>query len=119
MPENYISITGEKGSVNISDNVIAVIASAAAAEVDGIAGLSNSVGSELYESIGKKTISRGVNVSFDNGGISVDVIVMVRYGWSISRVASDAQSAVASAVSSMTGISPSVNIHVSGVAIDK
>ncbi len=119
MPENYISISGEKGSVNISENVIAVIASAAAAEVEGIAGLSNSVGSELYESLGRKTISRGVNVCFDDGSITVDVIVMVRYGWSISRVASQAQSAVASAVSSMTGMSPRVNIHVSGVALDK
>lgn len=119
MPENYISIIGEKGSVNISDNVIAVIACAAVAEVDGIAGLSNSGGSELYESHGKKPLARGVRASFSDDGITVDVIVMVRYGWSISRVASEAQSAVASAVSSMTGINPSVNIHVSGVALDK
>ena len=114
MPENYISIIGEKGSVNISDNVISVIARAAVAEVDGIAGFASS-----GEYHGKKSAARGVHASFSDDGITVDIGVMVRYGWSISRVASEAQSAVASAVSSMTGINPSVNIHVSGVALDK
>lgn len=117
MPENYISIIGEKGSVNISDNVIAVIARAAVTETDGIAGFSNGGGSGAHD--GKKSQSRGVRASFSDDGITVDAAVMVCYGRNIARVASEAQNAVASAVSSMTGINPIVNIHVCGVALDK
>lgn len=119
MPENYISISGTKGSVNISEDVIAVIAAAAIAEVDGVAGFSNTVGSEIYELLGKKPASKGIRASFEGGIITIDIIVMVRYGCGISKVASEAQSAVISAVESMTGLTPAVNIHVSGVAFDK
>jgi uncharacterized alkaline shock family protein YloU len=119
MPENYISIAGEKGAVNISENVVCVIAAAAVAEVEGVAGFSNTAGSEIYELLGKKPASKGIKASFENGGITVDVIVMVRYGYGISKAASQAQNAVISAVEAMTGITPVVNIHVSGVAFDK
>ena len=119
MPENYIDIQSEKGSVNISGEVIGVIAAAAIAEVDGVMGFANTMGSEIYELLGKKPASKGVRVSFENGGITIDIIVMIRYGNVIAKVASKAQSAVISAVESMTGITPTVNIHVTGVAFDK
>ena len=119
MPENYIDIQNEKGSVNISEEVIAVIAAAAIAEVDGVAGFANTVGSEIYELLGKKPSSKGVRVSFDNGAVTVDIVVMVRYGNGIAKVAAKAQTAVAGAVESMTGLTPRVNIHVTGVAFDK
>ena len=119
MPENYVSIPTKKGSVNISEDVIAAISSAAISEVEGIAGFANTMGAEIYELLGKKPASKGIKVSFDDGAINIDIIAMVRYGMGISRVASAAQSAVMSAVESMTGVVPTVNIHVSGVAFDK
>lgn len=119
MPESYISVPGDQGSVNISENVIAVITSAALAEVDGVAGFANTVGTEIYEFLGKKPTSKGIKVSFADGGISIDIAVMVRFGAVISKAAAEAQSAVISAVESMTGLTPAVNIHVTGVAFDK
>ena len=113
MPENYINITGEKGSVNISEEVIAVIASSALAEVDGVAGYA---GGEKYEYLGKKPGSKGVRAYFADGGIVINIVMMVRYGCGIAKVASEAQKAVISAVESMTGIEPTVNVSVSGVA---
>lgn len=119
MPENYIAISGEKGSVNISEDVLAAIAGAAIAEVDGIAGFSNTVGSEIYEFLGKRPASKGVRATVSEGKIDLDITVMVRYGYVILKAAGAAQSAVIAAVESMTGIVPTVNIHVTGVAFDK
>jgi len=119
MPENYITINSEKGSVNISADVIAVMASAAVAEVEGVAGLSNSVGNELYEFLGKRPGAKGVKARFEDERIIIDITVMIRYGYSLAKVAGNAQTTVIAAVESMTGVTPVVNLHVSGVAFDK
>lgn len=38
MPENYITCQDEKGSINISEDVVAAMVRAAITEVDGVAG---------------------------------------------------------------------------------
>lgn len=119
MPENYIEIESENGSVNISADVIGVIASAAVAEVDGVAGFGSTVGGEIYEFLGKKPTAKGNRVTFEDGKIIIDLTVMVRYGCGIAKIAGQAQTAVINAVESMTGVKPSVNIHVTGVAFSK
>lgn len=115
----YITCQEEKGSINISDEVIAVVANAAIAEVDGVAGLANTVGSELAELFGKKSTARGIKVRFEDGQIIIDALVMVRYGHAIAQVAKKVQGAVTAAVESMLGYTPVVNVHISGVAFDK
>ena len=119
MTENYITILDENGSINISEEVISVVVSAALAEVEGVAGLANTVGAELAELLGKKSVSKGVKVQFVDGSIVVDVIVLVRFGCQITSVAQEVQTAVASSVEAMTGHGSVVNVHVSGVAFDK
>ena len=119
MPDNYITIADEKGSINISEDVIAVIASNALAEVDGIAAFSSTSGADLGELIGKKTAAKGVRVSFADDVVCVDLTVMVRFGVSITGVAEKAQRAVSAAVESMTGLRSSVNVRVTGVTFDK
>ena len=55
-----------------------------------------------------------------DGVITVDVIIMVRYGSNVVSVAKQVQDTVTGAVESMTGMgAPVVNVHVSGVAFDK
>ena len=119
MPDNYITIADEKGSINISEDVIAVIASNALAEVDGIAAFSSTSGADLGELIGKKTAAKGVRVSFADDVVCVDLTVMVRFGVSITGVAEKAQRAVSAAVESMTGLRSSVNVRVTGITFDK
>lgn len=119
MSENYITIASEKGSINISEDVVTVIATAALAEVEGIAGFSNSMSTELYELLGKKPGTKSIKTSFDDGTVIIDITAMIRYGNGISKVASAAQSAVMCAVESMIGMRPIVNVHVSGVAFEK
>ncbi len=119
MPDTYITLPDEKGSINISDDVIATIAVTAVSEVSGIVAFSNAAAAELGELIGKKPTTKGVHVSFDGSAVSVDITVMVRFGENITSVGEKAQRAVATAVSSMTGITPAVNVHVAGIAFDK
>ncbi len=61
-----------------------------------------------------------MKVQIKDGVITVDVIIMVRYGSNVVSVAKQVQDAVTGAVESMTGMgAPVVNVHVSGVAFDK
>ena len=119
MPENYIARQDEHGSINISEDVIAVMVAAAASEVDGVAGLANTIGTDLAELLGRKSVSKGVKVQFVEDKIVVDVVVIVRFGVKINEVGVKIQEAVASAVESMTGLESIVNVHISGISYDK
>lgn len=119
MPENYITAVAERGSINISDEVISVVVATALAEVDGVAGTGSTVGGEFAEFFGKKGGAKGVKVSFGEDVVCVDVMILVRFGCNIVSVAKKVQTEVCSAVESMTGIKAEVNVSVSGVAFDK
>lgn len=119
MGENYVTRKDEKGSINISEDVIAVMVSAAIAEVDGVAGPSNTIASELVEFLGKKSVQKGIKVQFDENNITIDTIITVRFGSNITEVAQKVQSEIATSVANMTGMQPTVNVHVSGIAFDR
>ncbi len=120
MTANYITFNDEKGSVNISEDVIVAMVRAAINEIDGVASLSNNSGAELAEILGIKSATKGVKVQIKEGIVNVDAIIMVRYGSNVVSVAKQVQQTVTAAVESMTGMGqPIVNVHVSGVAFDK
>ena len=61
--KEYISKTGEDGSVNISEDVISIIALEAMREVEGFGTISNPLSKDLAELIGKKSAARDVRIS--------------------------------------------------------
>ena len=119
MGENkeYMTHPEELGCIHISQDVLASIAAGAAAEVEGISGLMN---------LAKKSGARGVRLTLDDDGAAVDLYVMIRYGYAIPEVAGKLanpevaekiQTAVSSAIESMTGFPvKAVNVHVGGVS---
>ena len=120
MGDNYVTCQTEKGSINISEEVITSIVKSALSEIDGVAGLSNTAGSELAELIGLKTVTKGVKVQFVDGKIIVDVIINVMYGCNIVQVAREVQEKVMSMIQASTGLEQAeVNVHVSGISFDK
>lgn len=119
MADNYISTETEKGKINISEDVIAVMVGAAITEVEGVDGLANAVGNDILEFIGKRTLSKGVKVTLQDDHITIDVLIMVTFGCVITDVAKKVQNSVAGAIEAMTGLSPTVNVHVSGVSFPK
>jgi len=119
MADNYINTETEKGKINISEDVIAVMVGAAIIEVEGVDGLSNTVGNDILDLIGKKSLAKGVKISFAEDRMVIDVLILVTFGCVITDVAKKVQNAVSNAVEAMTGISPIVNVHVSGVSFPK
>lgn len=121
MPENYVTVSAEKGSVYISEEVIAEIVGTAISETEGVAGLTNAAGADfnLGERLGFKSTTRGVSVGFDEGIVRVGAAIYARYGDSIAAIGERAQQAAAATVESMTGLKSEVDIHVAGVVFDK
>lgn len=120
MGENkeYITYPDEKGSINISEEVVAVIAANAALETEGVAGLYPS--RDISELLGKKSLHKGVRVRVDENAVTVDVYIMVELGPAINEVAMNVQQNVASAVEATTGFNvAAVNVTVSGIQIKK
>ena len=120
MGENYITCQEQKGSINISEDVIVSLVKGAVSEIDGVSGLSNAAGAELAELIGIKTVNKGLKVTFENETIVIDVIINVSYGCSIVAVAKEVQEKILTLVQSTTGIEKAkVNVHVAGISFDK
>ena len=115
--QQYITQTQENGCVMISEDVIATIVGNAAAEVEGVAGLSVKPGADIVEMIGKKNWGKGMKIIIgEDNDISIDCNINIIYGQSVVSVAAAVQQAVSAAVESMVGIkASSVNVNVCGI----
>ena len=116
--KGYIRAVDEKGSINVSEDVVAVIVGTAAAEVEGVHGLYFSPGKELSQKISKKGLARSVKIAIDGDDIAIDVYVLIAKNHSVIEVGEEVQKAVMSAVEDMVGvIVRAVNVHVCGIAL--
>lgn len=122
MNENKEYITKEevKGSINISGEVIAAVAAGAALEVEGVAGVGGT-GKDIVDFLSsKKNVSRGVKIGSDQDLLNIEMSVMLNLGAEIGAVAKKIQTVVMDAVEATTGLKVgTVNIHVSGLALNK
>ena len=119
--KEYISRPDELGNIHISEEVLAVIAAAAALEVEGVGSLAANLGSDLAGLLGKKNYGKGVHISVSEGeGVCVDVSILIQYGYTIPDVAKAVQDAVYDAVENTSGLSVEcVNVHVGGVIFER
>ena len=118
--KGYIRSSDDKGSINICQNVVAVIAASAAVDIDGVHGLYQSAGRELTTVSGKKGISKGVRINIDGDNITVDVYFIANLGYAVNEVGEAVQKAVKSAIEEAVGATVSaVNIHICGVSLKK
>lgn len=100
----------------VTDEVIAVVAGAAAMEVETVAGMSTGLASGIVEALGRKNPTKGVKIEMIDGRAVIDLFVIVRYGHKISDIAWEIQENVKETVENMTGVAvDSVNIHVQGI----
>ena len=124
MAENkgYMTLSDEQGSIHISEEVIAAIAVGAVREVEGVSGMMGNLGTSVADLVtnkkGAQKNAKGVKIEMTETGLVLDNYLTVAYGHAIPEVAENAQKAVASAVSAMTGCTvETVNIHVGGVTL--
>ncbi len=108
-------------NLNISDDVIGIIAGLAASEVDGIAGMTLGFVDGINQILGSnKKYSKGVKIDLDGRKVTIDLYVNVKYGVRIPDIAWAAQNAVKDSVENMTGLEvANVNINVQGITFDK
>ena len=104
------------GEVKIAADVVAAIAGLAATEVDGVYAMAGTLTNELAGMLGKKKLTKGVKVQMELGVVHVDMMIGVRYGYSIPKVTEQVQERVSQQIETMTGLTVSeVNVRVSGV----
>lgn len=116
----YVSHPDEKGSINISEEVIAVIAANAALDTEGVVSLSSAGGKGVGDKPGRRSSVGGVRLYVEDEIIVVDVWIIAKMGVSVSTTAAHVQEAVTSNIESMTGFSVSeVNVHVCGIAAER
>jgi uncharacterized alkaline shock family protein YloU len=115
--KEYLVQPVEKGTVNISEEVVAAIAALAVSEVEGVYGLSSSITADLKELLGKKNMSKGVKLTIVDEVVSVECFVVVTYGYEIPVVAAAIQDGVINAVESMTGLKvATVDVDICGIS---
>ncbi len=118
--KEYLVQPVDKGTVNISEEVVAAIAALAISEVEGVYGLSSSFTSDLKEMLGRKNMSKGVKLSIEEEIVTVECFVVVTYGYEIPAVAAAIQDGVITAVESMTGLKvAAVNVDICGISAAK
>lgn len=106
------------GVVRIADDVVAMIASIAATEVEGVSALAGNITNELMSRVGMKKLSRGVKVEIHDGVVKVDLAVSIQFGYHIPEVSRKLQSKVKSAIENMTGLTcGNVDVRFSNVTM--
>ena len=122
MAENkgYIVNADEKGSINISEDVVAIIAAASAAEVEGVHGLFASHNKEITNMLARKGLSKGVKLCLDGEDIMIDINIIAEMGFSVNEIGAEVQKAVISAVEDAVGVTVrAVNVNICGIALKK
>ncbi len=115
-----IKTDSQSGKIQIADEVIAIIAGTAAMEVEGVAGTSGNLTGDLAERLGRKHLSKGVKVDVYENQVTINISILVKFGYKVQEVSLNVQERVKVAVETMTGLeAPEINIHVSGLQVDK
>lgn len=116
---DYYVNKGDNGTINISEDVVMSIASLAANEIEGIAGLYATAGVDIAELLGRKNLAKGVKIQMVGRNVTLDIFINIYYGRKIPEIAARLQESVISSVESMTGLTvDAVNVHVGSIVFE-
>ena len=108
------------GDVQVSDDVVAIIAGLAATEVEGVSSMAGNITNEIVSKLGMKNLSKGIQVELIEGEVKVDVAINIAFGYSIPEVSEQVQERVSQQIENMTGLSVSeVNVRIAGVKLEE
>ena len=122
MERNTYVLQGNEniGSVQIADDVIAIIAGLAATEVDGVSAMAGNITNELMTKVGVKNLTKGVKVDIIGQNVTIDLSLMLGYGYNIPTTCGKVQEKVKSTIENMTGLNVTdVNIRIASVDMNK
>ena len=110
----------ELGNIRIADDVVKTIAAKATADVEGVYKLAGGVVDEVSRILGKKRPTNGVKVEVGEVECSIEIYVVVKYGYKIPEVAEAVQKAVLEEVSNLSGLKVvEVNVYVQNVKMEE
>lgn len=108
------------GSVQISDEAIAILAGGAVTESYGVVGMASQkmLTDGFYELLKKENYSKGVIVQNTDKGLSVDLYIVVSYGVKISEVVREIQKRVKYTLEKALNMDvASVNVYVQDIKV--
>ena len=115
-----IELTTTYGQIDISNELIAIIAGGAAVDCYGIVGMAskNQIKDGLTDILRKDNFTRGVIVRQEEDLVHIDMYIIVSYGTKISEIAHNVQSKVKYTLDKTVGLAvDTVNIFVQGVRV--
>lgn len=111
----------KKGVIQISDEVISVIAATAACEVEGVAKLVAQT--NIMDKFSKKNVAKtkkGIELEIADGTVKVNTSIMAMYNCKIREVAQKVQDNIKNAIETMTGLKvETVNVIVADIDFNK
>ena len=123
METNNITLSSQiegVGTVQIADDVVAMIAALAAAEVEGVKAMAGTLSNEMMSKVSTKKLTRGVRVAIEEHDVTIRIAITLEYGFNIPETCRQVQEKVKNAVETMTGLSVSnVNIKIVSVNMPK
>ena len=105
------------GEVRIADDVVGNIAAIASTEIEGVAGTVGNVTKELMSRLGLNPKSKGVKVVIDGNMVTLDMALIMKYGYNSPITSKQLQERVKTSVENMTGLTV-VNVGIRIVGID-
>jgi uncharacterized alkaline shock family protein YloU len=112
------TLSSPLGSIAIASDVIAQIVGETALECYGVVGMAarGPVTGPVRRLLGRESVTRGIEVGRDDGGVTIDLHVVVEYGLNLAEVASSVRNRVTYEVERLSGLPVrSVEVHVDDV----
>lgn len=115
-----IENTSGVGHIQISGEVVSIIAGTATLEIEEVAGMNGSFTNGISVRLGRKNLSKGVKVLVENNSVSIDISLIVKFGCKVQDVCKAVQEKVKIAVETMTGLKVvAINVNVSDIDYEK
>ena len=117
--EKSVQLSNEVlGEVRIADSVVANIALLAAKETEGVFDTVGNAANEIMTKVGVKSASKGVRVEIIDSVVSIDLALIMQYGYNIPNTCKKVQDKVKNSIENMTGLEVSdVRIRSAGINI--
>ncbi|RNF41074.1 Asp23/Gls24 family envelope stress response protein [Planococcus salinus] len=107
------------GNIEVAPEVLEIIASIAASDIEGVASMRGNFASGVVERLGKKVHNKGVKTELSNDGLMIDIYCVINYGVSIPKTALKIQEQVRQTLENMTSLeTQEVNVHITGVQFE-
>lgn len=107
------------GVIRVADDVVSIIAGLAATEVEGVGSMAGNITNEIVAKTGIKNLSKGVHVDVMDGIVTVDLNLIIKYGYAIPEVSGNVQERVRTAIETMTGLEVgTINVRIASVDME-